>query len=309
MTMIRTISNIAKLIIAVLCISTFLTCTDDVDVSLNYGEGTENDGGTPMGEVEFGGMEGSQIGFSGGFGFPGQSTPISSGEYVTVYIYKHRASTSRSPLAVRRYVSGPPGQLTEISTPVYLPPGYYDIYAVSSNSIPDKTPTFKGGKSVSIKKGVDYIWTSLKKVDVYTNPIVVPLLFEQICFKLNIDISDSFFTVLWKVESVSVTIPTGKQYIELATGDILPQTLSNSGTLALKLLGRNCWQIIPPFTAKKPITLNIVAYTNDHILFPKTFSVKIPTPRGGFLPGHQYNYKAIIDDDILSVEEQVHHTL
>ena len=162
--------------------------------------------------------------------FQGADTiPLPKGRVVSLYIYKGNKTPANSTyLYYGKYNVEKAGFLTPIYANPSLPPGNYNLYAVSElNNTSDKTPNFYNGtgRATGLYNGLDYLWWSMQKVHVLpSTPQTIPILFahESTEIMVNFEMDGCEIDTIYQA---TVNYPTTSACVyQLATGKISPST-------------------------------------------------------------------------------------
>lgn len=195
------------------------------------------------------------------------------------------------------YESLKAGTLTPTQSPMVVPVGTYDFYAVSlkNDTLP---PSFKQNKATGLQNGIDYLWSNVTGMNINTSGSVVDLSFNHCAtqFVFNI-VSTQTATPISSIVFADMTVPPPSPN---ASWDLLTGRISQTDTIPsdvgyLSLNGLSMSLICLPYKSSKNTLLAAsVLNADDSLIF---FNVEIPILPGGYQGGCSYQYEILFTGD------------
>ena len=233
-------------------------------------------------------------------------TVFGPGRYVTIYAFLHGASTDTPPIQTKYYKSNSAGRLIPIGSPMKLITGHYDFYAVSANTLANRTPSFTNGFSSALSNNTDYLWSKMNNRWIAPGNNKVPFAFRHTCAEIIIEVKETFFTFIHFIDVVQIAVPTGKGIMALSSGEIDIAPSLQKKLQPMKVKDNICEILLLPYSDELSLTVIFKLWVNLEWDY-KLFSTRIPLPDNTLKPGRSYEYEAIIKDNIfdLKIKEPV----
>ncbi|MEG1587453.1 MAG: fimbrillin family protein [Bacteroidales bacterium] len=231
------------------------------------------------------------------------ATPFGAKRYVTIYAYLHGSDVTSPPVQKRNYKSNPTGKLIPISAPMKLITGHYDFYAVSTNSLSDKTPLFTNGISAVLAQNTDYLWAKMNNISVHPGKISVPFAFLHECGEIIITVKETIFTFVHFIDGVYITVPGGDSRMTLANGEIGIAESLQKKLVSMNVTDNVCQIIMLPYKGELPLQVVFKLWINLHWEY-KLYNTSIPLPGNELEAGKQYLYEAIVDESVFELHQK-----
>lgn len=174
---------------------------------------------------------------------PDDTIPLPKGRIVSIFIYDGNTTPETGQYVYYgKYTVNTPGYLTPIYNDPQLPVGQYNLYGVSEliNSS-DKTPAFNNGTGIAtdLYNGLDYLWWSQLNISVVdTTPQSIPILFEHVATRIEIEFTPPDDCVIDTIYQATLAYPnTDSCTYQLATGQISPATSVSLGSFDMNMNG------------------------------------------------------------------------
>lgn len=228
-------------------------------------------------------------------------TIFGPGRYVTIYAYLHGASTTTPPIQTQYYKSNSSGRLVPIGSPMKLITGHYDFYAVSANTLANRTPSFTNGLSSALSNNTDYLWAKMNNITVYRGKNKVSFAFRHVCSEIIIEVKETLFTIVHFIDDVRIAVPNGKGIMNLSSGQIRVIPSFQKKLQAMTVTDNICQIVLLPYKDELPLQVIFKLWVNFHWEY-KLYSTRIPLPNNTLRPGRAYKYEAIVDDEIFDLQ-------
>ncbi|MDD3033327.1 MAG: fimbrillin family protein [Bacteroidales bacterium] len=233
------------------------------------------------------------------------SMTIPSGIRAVIIAYEsgdNPASKSCYPATPLKVVSDQYGNLLiENETPLLMPVGNYDFYAISLNSDNQEKFEFESGKLKGLINGTDYLWATKKEV-VINNTTNVTFDFRHKAVAIELD-----FFAGNGIDSLSVTSILASMSIEggellLSSGEITPSIALSSRMERVEIFKNTCRWIMLPLSGVRELPLKIEAYlrTGDRGEL-KRFVTSLPIENRKYTAGTLYKYLIQVEAESLSL--------
>ena len=236
-------------------------------------------------------------------------TLIDTERLITIYAYSVSADSKLEKTVEYKTVTI--GSLTPITSPMFLYPNIYSLYAVGINEENVAIPKFTDGIATNIQNGMDYIWDGLWDIDITTigNNDTVQIEFNHCCTQILIDLVVDTGIVVNSVPSVSLTPPdiTGLEWNLFNQGIIGPATAINSNESDMVNIAfektnfgfRSSYIMIPikVDTITEMLCKFMIAIDNED--FDRTYQLKLPVYENNMESGYSYKYNVALDRDTI----------
>lgn len=182
---------------------------------------------------------------------------------------------------------------------LYLAPGYYDFYAISTNSCSLKELSVNMGQSNSLKNGIDYLWAQSRDITI-CNHSNVHFNFVHAAASLAIEINPQFDSQLatekMELTKVLLGVPDTTQTLTLSNGKITPANTILNEKEEMNVNGNRATYIILPLQKEIdiPVELYLTTTSDTNQKTREKYVFSIPPPANGFEAGTQYSYKVKI---------------
>jgi len=182
---------------------------------------------------------------------------------------------------------------------LYLAPGYYDFYAISSNSSSLDDISFKMGQSLTLKNGTDYLWAQRKNVAICDHS-KIEFSFSHIAVSIVIEVNPKMGSQIdsghVELTKAIIGLPNTNQRLKLAYGKITPAKSITSLKAEMNITQNIANYLLLPIEQKIdiPIELHITTISHSKQTSQETYYCKLPSPPNGFEGGMQYKYRATI---------------
>ncbi|MFA6770781.1 MAG: fimbrillin family protein [Bacteroidales bacterium] len=182
---------------------------------------------------------------------------------------------------------------------LYLAPGYYDFYAVSTNYSSLNGLSFTMGQSNSLKNGVDYLWAQSRDITIcgHSN---IKFNFVHVAAAIIIELNTQTYSKAHleqaSLSRATIGIPTTNQILKLATGKITPAKSTSALRAEMFTNNNKASYIILPLKENVdiPIELDITTISNSNQESKERYYCTLPSPPNGFQGGVQYRYRTSI---------------
>lgn len=215
-------------------------------------------------------------------------TPFPSGCKAQIFAFNYDGSDESITSPV--YESLTAGTLSPTGSPMILPVGSYNFFAVSTknDTLP---PTFTSNQATGLKNGIDYLWCGLQDQSVSANASVIDLTFthssSQLVFNIiNCDTLSSIDTILYA--GTVAPAPSDTSVWNLLTGKIAQLTADPSVILDASVNKLTMSYIFLPFETQRACPMQAAVVLNNGNLY--LMEVSIPPLSGGYQSGYSYQY-------------------
>lgn len=239
--------------------------------------------------------------FSGDYTPTKSVTAIPAGVQTSIFAY-----TSGSNPQIQSAYPGTPMEATSdingnlsicSGNRLYVPPGTYDFYAISTNGPTICGMTIRNGVSNSLTNCVDYLWASSKERSVERNTNVI-LQFAHRGATICLTITSDYFKEMLVVKSIKVRLPQPGSFMNISTGIIsMAKVLDTAMTnMTLKENAGTCIMLPMVSETDLPVEICIDVAIDGSIIKDKRYKASIPAPAKGFEGGFRYKYTASVGD-------------
>lgn len=179
---------------------------------------------------------------------------------------------------------------------LYLAPGYYDFYAISTNSLSLIGLAFKMGQSDTLKNGIDYLWAQKRDITICNNSNI-QFNFNHVAASIIIEVTTNTDSQAnsqqLKLNRVLIDVPETYQTLKLASGEIIPAKSLSALKAKMHIDSNKATYIILPLAkgVEIPVELDITSIPSSN---QETYFCKLPSPANGFQGGMQYKYRITV---------------
>ncbi len=225
------------------------------------------------------------------------SSVIAEGVISSIYIYNYQEHTKQS-LPINNnnteYKSDSCGYLySQINKELFLIPGKYDLYSISSNSNIGLSQNIEYGVLKEARNGTDYIWKYIKGITIEGNrqiSITYKRLMSSICINF---IDTSYSKIL--ITKVQIEDKDIFGEIDISSGSVIKREEVNNEFISMQINGLNANIIIAPQIRELGIQL-IIDYKSKNRI-NRVYGKIYQHNSKGFESGKKYHYNAYISDD------------
>ncbi len=228
-------------------------------------------------------------------------TPFPANCKAQIFAFNYKGS--QESLASPVYESLKAGTLTPTGSPLTLPVGSYNFYAVSTkqDSLP---PAFVKNEATGLENGVDYLWSGIQNQSVHENGTVLDLTFQHCAAQLVFNIINQDTTnrieSIWYAGTIAAT-PSDTSVWNLETGYIRQAVTDPSEVIIATLNDLTMSFIFLPFQTPKACPLEITAVLSSGSAY--MIEVVIPPIPDGYVSGHSYQYDIVYDQDTVVLNQ------
>lgn len=240
-----------------------------------------------------------RVSFCGNYAITKSASAFPAGVETSVFAYycgEDPALKNEHPTTPISTISDMSGNLQfRNGSAFYLSPGYYDFYALSTNSSSLNGFTCKKGKSDTLENGVDYLWAQKRDITI-CNHSKIEFNFKHAAASIIIEVNTTLASNQINLSKALIGVPKRGQTLALANGEITPAK-SIENTKAQMFINSNtaCYIILPlEKEIEIPVQLDIENTSSSNLKSQKTYYFKLPAPPNGFQGGMQYRFRATI---------------
>lgn len=198
------------------------------------------------------------------------------------------------------YESLKAGTLSPTGSPMTLPVGTYDFYAVSLKE-DAPPPAFTDNSAGNLSNGVDYLWCGITGENINATGSTVDLTFRHCATQFVFDIvSQENATVISDIlyAAMSVPDPAGGARWNLLTGEISQMNVVPEDIAYMNVSDVRISTVCLPFTnTEGENLLSVFAVSQADTMV--SFEVDIPIPESGYLSGRSYQYEILFMADTI----------
>ena len=239
------------------------------------------------------------VSFSGDYTPTKSVTAIPAGVQTSIFAY----SSGSNPQTQASYPGTPMEAISDVNgnlwicsgNRLFVPPGTYDFYAISTNEPTISGLNIKNGVSNSLANGVDYLWAASKERSVEQNTNVAlqfAHMVATVCLTITPDVQTNHFAV----KSIKVRLPMSGSSMNISTGKISAARELNTAMTKMSLQENAGTSVILPLVSGTdlPVEICIDATVGKMVLIDKIYRGSIPAPAKGFEGGFRYKYVASV---------------
>ncbi|MFA5849487.1 MAG: fimbrillin family protein [Bacteroidales bacterium] len=230
------------------------------------------------------------VSFSGDYTLTKSVSAIPAGVQTSIFAYssgsnpKIQSSYPGTPLEA---ISDVNGNLSICSgNRLFVPPGTYDFYAISTNEPTISGLTIKNGVSNSLDNCVDYLWAASKERSVEQNTNVI-LQFAHRVATICLTITPEDLANDLAIKSMKVRLPLSGSSMNISTGIISAARVLDTAMTQMSLKENTGTCLMLPLISGTDLPVEICI---DAIIY----RASIPAPAKGFEGGFRYKYIASV---------------
>ncbi len=224
-------------------------------------------------------------------------------------IYAYTVGKNSTLFAAVNYKSESVGALSPVTSPMYLAPNTYSLYAVGVNDANAVVPTFTNGIANNLQNGMDYIWDGIWNVDPIGTQDTITITFKHCCTQMLVDLVVQDDITINSVTSVTISPPdtTSVEWSLFDSGAISPATSINTHNADRVYMGfkktafgfRSAYVMLPITVAEKTDILCEFVLTIDNESSNRTYQLEIPVYENAMKAGVAYLYNVTLQRDTL----------
>lgn len=188
----------------------------------------------------------------------------------------------------------------ENESPLFMPVGNYDFYAISINSGNQEKFEFDAGKIKGLMNGTDYLWATKKEI-VINNSTNVTFDFIHKAVAIELDfIAGNGIDYLY-ITNVQTAMSADGGELMLSSGEITPSLALSSLMKKLDVINNTCRWIMLPLSglSELPIIIEAILQKGDKVE-SKRFATSLPIVNRNYKAGTLYKYFIQVEADSLS---------
>lgn len=203
-----------------------------------------------------------------------------------------------TPLSV---VSDQSGNLViENESPLFMPVGNYDFYAISLNSDNREKFKFDAGKLEGLTNGTDYLWATKKEIVIKNSTnVTFDFTHKAVAIELDLFAGDGIDSLYVTNFLTSMSVDGGE--LLLSSGEITPSLALSSMMIKVEVTNNTCRWIMLPLSgiSELPIIIEAILQKGDGVE-SKRFASALPIVNKNYTAGRLYKYLIQVDADSLS---------
>lgn len=224
------------------------------------------------------------------------TSPLAENRYVSIYAYSNNSFIKSA-----KYITNSPGVLTPYGgNGMVLPLGNYMLYAVSTNSNTDLTPTIDDAIATNITNGVDYLYWNSTSPELINSDKNLIVNLGHACSQIVIKIEYPSTITFNKIDSATIDQSNIKgSSWNIRTGVITPATSLASDLYKMGSTDNYVHAIMIPLIYNNDLNFNLSATINNELI-PRQYTAQLPLVNGILKEGESYLYTLNIDEFSIS---------